>query len=125
MKTTLTFLLTAIMLLTPVLELRADDTPYDGREADTVLILTPIRRKNPKMPATIYIECRYSADHITFVMPDNAQYLEVTLSREETTVWQTTVTRQNPTAVIPSLSGEYDIIYRTDGNQIFGGEITF
>lgn len=38
MKTTLTFLLTAIMLLTPVLELRADDTPYDGREADTVLI---------------------------------------------------------------------------------------
>lgn len=125
MKTTLTFLLTAIMLLTPGLELRADDTPYDGREADTVLILTPIRRKNPKMPATIYIECRYSADHITFVMPDDAQYLEVTLSREETTVWQTTVTRQNPTAVVSSLSGKYDIICRTDGNQIFGGEITF
>lgn len=79
----------------------------------------------PRAPATIYLECRYSAEYIFFVMPEDAQYLEVTLSREETTVWQTTVTRQNPTAVVSSLSGEYDIICRTDGNQIFGGEITF
>ena len=78
------------------------------------------------MPSRIFIECRYSVGHISFAVPSDVLFLEVSLNKNETTLWEGIVTRENPRTTIPVLpSGNYDIVCRTDGNQIFHGSLTY
>ena len=78
-----------------------------------------------KIPSAIFLECHYSVGHIGFSMPSNTEYLYIIIGDEATPVWTGFVTRTTPETDIPVLSGEYAIICRTDGNQIFSGMLKF
>ena len=127
MKTVTKILALLILLLFPFQEITADDdTPSDDENDKTeILVPTPPPGK-PRMPSRIFIECRYSVGHISFAVPSDVLFLEVSLNKNETTLWEGIVTRDNPKTIIPVLpSGEYTIVCRTDGNQIFHGTLTY
>ena len=88
-------------------------------------ILTNNNQSQPKIPSTIFIECYHSIGHIRFTLPSNTEYLYIIIGDEATPVWTGFVTRTTPETDIPVLSGEYAIICRTDGNQIFSGMLKF
>ena len=120
-----TLLLACILLFSFVGVRAGDDDAVDADDTSTV-ILTPKNKPGARMPSRIFIECRYSAGHISFAVPSDVLFLEVTLSKNETTLWEGIVTRENPRTTIPVLpSGNYDIVCRTDGNQIFHGSLTY
>ena len=95
------------------------------KEHKTAII--PSRHENyrPKEPAKISLICQYSTGYISLSFPEDANYMEISLSDEVGPVWIGTISRTNPETEIPVLSGEYTITCQTDQNQIFEGIIFF
>lgn len=88
----------------------------------------PPRRKPgriPKAPSAVFLICQYSTAYISLSFPDDANYMEVSLSDEAGPVWIGTISRTNPETEIPVLSGEYTLTCQTDQNQIFEGTLLF
>lgn len=115
-------LLLAFLLLFSV-SVSAED---DNNDDTSTVVLTPKDKPGPRMPSRIFIECRYSVGHISFAVPSDVLFLEVSLSKNENTLWEGIVTQDNPKTIIPVLpSGEYTIVCRTDGNQIYQGTLMY
>lgn len=95
------------------------------KENQTTII--PHRNENyrAKAPAKIYLICQYSTGYISLSFPEDANYMEISLSDEVGPVWIGTISRTNPETEIPVLSGEYTITCQTDQNQIFEGTLLF
>lgn len=125
MKTLLRFTLVVLLLSFLSPSAKADE-PAIFTEADNVTILTaPTIKRKPRAPSMIYVTCYYSVGHIAFTMPDDAQYMHITLEQDDSTVWTGVVFKNSPETDIPELIGEYTITCRTDGNQVFTGLLTF
>lgn len=123
MKTILA-LLTLLFLSAPSIKCFAENIE-EAEKNDPVIILIPGKQKYPKAPSSIFLECRYSAGHLAFTIPDDVEFITITIGEEESPVWTGIVTKQMPETDIPLLIGTFHISCRTDGNQIFYGELTF
>lgn len=122
MKTTLVFL-TLLFLSAPSIRCFAESV--EETTENSVVILTPVKPKYPRAPSSIFLECRYSAGHLAFTIPDDVEFISITIGEEESPLWTGIVTKQMPETDIPLLIGTFPISCRTDGNQIFYGELTF
>ncbi len=105
-----------------ILAEKRDSTTKDLR---TTYLRFPRDPKRPKAPAKISLICQYSTGYISLSFPEDANYMEISLSDEVGPVWIGTISRTNPETEIPVLSGEYTITCQTDQNQIFEGIIFF
>lgn len=123
MKTTLVFL-TLLFLSVPSIKCFAESFE-ETTDSGTDIVLVPGKYKYPKVPSNIFLECRYSAGHLAFTIPDDIEFISITIGEEESPVWTGIVTKQMPETDIPLLIGTFHISCRTDGNQIFYGELTF
>ena len=100
----------------------------DNKTTDeiSVAILVPKNKERPRMPSGIFIECRYSVSHISFVLPSDISFLDVSITKNDILIWEGVVTNLRPEAIIPILSiGEYSIICQTNENQIFQGLLKY
>lgn len=121
MKTTLVFL-TILFLSVPSIRCFAESIE-EAKNGVTILI--PDKPKYPRAPSSIFLECRYRAGHLAFTIPYDVEFISITIGEEESPVWTGIVTKQMPETDIPLLIGTFPISCRTDGNQIFYGELTF
>ena len=103
----------------------AEKRNKDTKEHQTTII--PHRHENhrPKAPSMIYLICHYNTGYISLSFPEDANYMEISISDETGPVWIGTISRTNPETEIPILSGEYTITCQTDQNQIFEGTLLF
>ena len=122
MKLFINLLLTFTIFVFPAF---AENKPQ--KTHDETVLLPPRKPSNnkPKLPSLIFLRCTYSVGYLSLEFPDDANYIEVTLSDEILPVWVGTITRSNPQAEIPALFGSYTITCRTDQNQIFEGTLQF
>ena len=115
--------LLSFLLLSPTII--AQNKDKQSKEHQTVLIPPTNPGNRPKAPAKISLICQYSIGYISLSFPEDANYMEISLSDEAGPVWIGTISRTNPETEIPVLSGEYTITCQTDQNQIFEGTINF
>lgn len=123
MKTIIT-LLTLLFLSVSSVKCFAESIE-ETTDSETDIVLVPGKYKYPKVPSNIFLECRYSAGYLAFTIPDDVEFISITIGEEESPLWTGIVTKHNPGTAIPVLIGTFPISCRTDGNQIFYGELTF
>lgn len=123
----ITFLLILYMLMANPLFAK-DDNQVAIDESDNIVRLKPEGlRRYPQLPPRIFIECHYSQGKLKFILSPHSNIisLDITINQDEVEVWRGFVQQDNPETLIPILDGEYDIVCRTDGNQIFKGKLDF
>ncbi len=122
--TTSSFL--TIFLLFSFVGIKAEEPTTTIKDKPHLIILTPTRNDKPRTSVTTYIECHYTSESISFILPNDIQYLEVTISNGDVTEWQSVVSHQNPEiSPLPNFVGEYTITCRTNLNQTFQGSLLF
>lgn len=125
MKSSIKFLILPLILLFYSADVRGEEVKTNSDGTGTI-ILMPTKNKGARTPSLIFIECRYSPAHISFIIPSDILFLEVTISNNDNVFWEGVVTWDNPDAIIPVLqTGEYTITCHTDGNQIYKGSFSF
>lgn len=103
----------------------AEKRNSETNDLRTTYLRFPRDPKRPKAPSMIYLICQYSTAYISLSFPEDANYMEISLSDETGPVWIGSISRTNPETEIPVLSGEYTITCQTDQNQIFEGTLLF
>lgn len=126
MKQLITKLVLIIIALGASSVVYADERPKEFlKNAELDHLLQPSKNR-PRIPSLLKLDCFYEVGYITFNMPEQFEYIEVTLSIDENNpIWTGVVFKNSPETDIPELIGEYTITCQTDGNQIFTGLLTF
>lgn len=83
------------------------------------------KTNRPRIPAKRYLICYYASGFITLKIPNENQFIELTLIDKNQPIWSGYVSIENPSCVIPTLTGEYTLECVTDQNQVFTGILYF
>ena len=97
---------------------------YGGQD-DNKRPLKLLIKKNgrPSLPSSTYIDIYYSESEIIFDLPENVEYMTVELKQGDAVVLTGMVDHEDASLDVAGLHGEYEILCRTDGNQLFAGSI--
>lgn len=97
---------------------------YGGHD-DTKRPLKLLLKKNgrPSLPSSTCIDIYYSESEIIFDLPENVEYMTVELKQGDAVVLTGMVDHEDASLDVAGLRGEYEILCRTDGNQLFAGSI--
>ncbi|MCM1076160.1 MAG: hypothetical protein NC411_02215 [Bacteroides sp.] len=102
---------------------------YDSEESNNQAFLYPVRheenKKRHEIPGKCVIKCIYTSHSIRLIMPIHILTMQVSIGGEEDPIWQGWIDASYPSAEIPMLDGEYEIVCRTPENQIFKGNLQF
>lgn len=79
--------------------------------------------ERPSLPSHSYVEVYYGDSEIIFDLPAHITYMTVELRQGESVVQTGVVDHEDASLDVSGLEGEYEILCRTDGNQLFGGMI--
>lgn len=77
----------------------------------------------PGKPSNVSIDVFISGDTLIFDLPENVEYMTVELKQGDAVVLTGMVDHEDASLDVAGLHGEYDILCRTDGNQLFAGNI--
>lgn len=80
---------------------------------------------NDRSPAPQYIICHYSSESITLNFPSGVDCITISIGPEYSPLWSGIVTADQPTAQLPSLTGEQLVNCQTDTDVLYSGYLTF
>lgn len=84
-----------------------------------------IGQTNDRSPAPQYIICHYSSESITLNFPSGVDCITISIGPEYSPLWSGIVTAEQPTAQLPSLTGEQLVNCQTDTDVLYSGYLTF
>lgn len=94
----------------------------DAKKHTTIQkIKTPNGR--PSAPSNEVINLYIDGDTLIFDLPENVEYMTVELKQGDAVVLTGMVDHEDASLDVAGLHGEYEILCRTDGNQLFAGNI--
>lgn len=82
-----------------------------------------IKQGRPSLPSSTCIDIYYSESEIIFDLPENVEYMTVELKQGDAVVLTGMVDHEDASLDVAGLRGEYELLCRTDGNQLFAGSI--
>ena len=82
-----------------------------------------IKRGRPSLPSSTYIDIYIGESEIILDLPENVEYMTVELKQGDVVVLTGMVDHEDASIDVAGLQGEYEILCRTDGNQLFAGNI--
>lgn len=77
----------------------------------------------PSKPSDKTIDIFVSDEALIFDLPEYVEYMTVELKQGDAVVLTGMVDHEDASLDVTGLSGEYEILCRTDGNQLFAGYI--
>lgn len=117
-------LLFAILAMNPFVNLNAnDDYEVESSDEDLTTILHP-DKKDPGVRSVeaSAIVCRYSADHISLLIPNGIETIYVTIEDgNNVVIWQGVLSSYYSTSSITMLAGKYSITCQADNGVVYKG----
>lgn len=80
---------------------------------------------NDRNPGPQYIICHYSSESITLNFPSGVDCITISIGPEYSPLWSGIITADQPTAQLPSITGEQLVNCQTDTNALYSGYLTF
>lgn len=77
----------------------------------------------PSIPSNTVIDIFITESTLIFDLPENVEYMTVELKQGDAVVLTGMVDHEDASLDVAGLHGEYEILCRTDGNQLFAGSI--
>lgn len=97
---------------------------YGGKDDNKGSVKLLVRRgERPSLPSYSYVEVYYGDSEIIFDFPEHIIYMTVELRQRDAVVLTGMVDHEDASLDVAGLHGEYEILCRTDGNQLFAGNI--
>lgn len=90
----------------------------------TVILQQKVNPIRPRVPSRITLECAYGDGYISCNFPESILLISVRLYNN-TEEYTDIISQDNPTMLIPSLSGEYYIECETENGHLFVGTLYF
>lgn len=102
-----------------------DDIAHGEGQNTSLLKKEKTDDNNDRSPSPQYIICHYSSESITLNFPAGVDCITVTIGPEYSPLWSGIVAADQPTAELPSLTGEQLVNCRTDTDVLYTGYLTF
>lgn len=98
----------------------------DGKQDPPNILLQKLKpiKPRPGMPSAVFIDVYLADNSLLLSLPETAEWCTVEIQNNGETVLADILTHEDPAIDVSHLHGTYGITCRTDGNQVFGGEIT-
>lgn len=98
----------------------------DGKKDPPNILLEKLKpiKPRPGMPSAVFIDVYLAENSLLFVLPETVEWCTLEIQNNGETVLTDILTHEDPAIDVSHLHGTYEITCRTDGNQVFGGEIT-
>ena len=123
----LKFILVSLACLCSAAIIYAEPEGNQNPQSSNVAIFYPQKgSQRPNAPTHYFIKCYYSSEYLNFLLPNDIQYLSVSiLDNNETSILSCFVTAEDSCVDGLNLSGEYTVICVTDDNRAFSAYIDF
>ena len=121
-----TFLFLFVLLVLNISVLANSDSTIDEEEDRKESRIYPINPNGrPNMPSKWYIECKYTRLHLSFIFPNDVEYIKATLGSEMLPVWVGFVNKSCPSVTIPEFTGEVEITCEDNLGRKYYGMLYF
>ena len=115
----ITIAFTLSLLLLPLC-LTAQNTASGNK---TVIKYRPGSTNRPSKPSNEGIDVFITENTLIFDLPEYVEYMTVELKQGDVVMLTDMVDHEDASLDVAGLHGEYEILCRTDGNQLFAGNI--